>query len=247
MCINVRRGDGPPVVFISQLGTGGDSWQPIVDLLPDAFTVTYDRPGTGDAPPRAGVTWPLAHGAFAAELAELLEREAVTEQIVLVGHSFGGSIARVYAGTFPQRVAGLVFIDSSIPQSFLTPGDQAWRDGDGPGATEIDTVTGQVDILSARIPQVPAAVMARAHGRWDGANQPPHPAVEDLWRVSQRVLAKQYQAPLIITRNTGHQIPGEAPRLTAHVIGTVVKAARVGGPVVFDETRLGALGGDIED
>ena len=30
----------------------------------------------------------------------------------LVGHSFGGMVARLYATTYPRRIAGLVLIDA---------------------------------------------------------------------------------------------------------------------------------------
>jgi hypothetical protein len=50
---NVREGKSPPAVFISQLGTGGESWQPVIDQLGcGCSAVTSDRPGNGDAPPR---------------------------------------------------------------------------------------------------------------------------------------------------------------------------------------------------
>ncbi|HVH72990.1 MAG TPA: alpha/beta fold hydrolase, partial [Candidatus Dormibacteraeota bacterium] len=34
---------------------------------------------------------------------------------ILVGHSIGGSFARIYAGRFPGEVAGLVLVDSANP------------------------------------------------------------------------------------------------------------------------------------
>ncbi|MGK5682463.1 alpha/beta fold hydrolase [Actinoplanes sp. URMC 104] len=50
----------PTVVFISQLGTDGDSWQPVINLIrSNVPTFTYDRPGTGTRPPRPEPNPPL--------------------------------------------------------------------------------------------------------------------------------------------------------------------------------------------
>jgi pimeloyl-ACP methyl ester carboxylesterase len=245
VAIYARLGSGPPVVFISQLGTGGASWKSVIDRLPDLATFAYDRPGTGDAPGRPAPNPPLPHGAFAREFADLLDEVEITAPAILVGHSFGGNIARVYAGMRPERVAGLVFVDSSIPQSFLTPDTEPTVDGDGPDATTVDTVDGQVDILSAAIPDVPTIVLTRTHGRWDGENPPPHPAVEDLWLVSQRVLARDFKAPLIVADDCGHQLPRELPDLVACAVQAVLAAIASGSPVHLEEDLLRRCGGHL--
>lgn len=189
-----RPGSYPPVIFIAQLGEGGDSWRPVLDQLPGIAAFTYDRPGTGDAPPRPAPNPALPHSAFARELAVLLEQHHLTRPAVVVGHSFGGLIARAYAHAHPERIAGLVFVDASVPQFRLYPNTEPILDGDGPDATEIDTITGQVEILAATIPRAPCVVVTRTPGRWSGDTGPPHPAVEDLWLISQRILAEQHHA-----------------------------------------------------
>jgi pimeloyl-ACP methyl ester carboxylesterase len=47
------------------------------------------------------------------ELAALLERAGIDDQLVLVGHSSGGFNVRVFATQYPARIAGLVFADTS--------------------------------------------------------------------------------------------------------------------------------------
>lgn len=235
-----------PVVFIAQLGTGGDSWKPVIEQLPGIWAFTYDRPGTGSAPPRPAPNPPLPHSAFAKELASLLEHHGLTGPAVIVGHSVGGNIARVYAGIHPERVAGMIFVDSSIPQHFLHPNMGPIVDGDSPDATTIDTVAGQVEILEASIPDVPAVVLTRTHGRWGGDKPPPHPAVEDLWRVSQRILARGFRAPLVVAEDCGHQLPRDAPDLVAYAVRAVLDAARSGAPVHLDPVLLSERGGHLE-
>lgn len=239
----VVPGASPPVVFVAQIGTAGSSWRPVIDRLTTGpTTITYDRPGTGDHPPRPAPNPPLPYSAFADELADLLDQAGVTEPVVLVGHSVGCLIVRVFADGYPARVAGAVHVDGSIPRLSLWPNAEPSRDGDGPDATEFDTTAGEVEILVAVAPAVPAIVVSRTPGRWNISL--PHPAIDDLWTIHQKLLAEQWRAAHIVAINAGHQTPREAPNLIVYAIDAVVQAARTPhGVVDLDPTRLTAVGG----
>ncbi|XVV09724.1 alpha/beta fold hydrolase [Actinoplanes sp. CA-131856] len=220
----------PRVVLIAYLGGAGSVWQPVLDELPgDVDTFTYDRPGLGDAPPRPAPNPPLSYGAFAAELAAQLPGD---DRIVLVGHSFGSLIARAFASRHPQRVAGFVSVDGSLPQLKLQADGEPVYDG----GTELDLITGQVEMLTAVVPEVPAVVLVRRRGWWS-TGRPPHPAIDDLWHISQRLLAEQWYAPLIVAERSGHLIPDDQPALVAYAIELVLS-----GHTDPDATRLADLG-----
>jgi pimeloyl-ACP methyl ester carboxylesterase len=242
----ITEGTGPPVVLIAQLGCGGDVWKPIVDQLTGLQVITYDRPGTGAAPPRPAPNPALPHSRFADELADILDDRGITEPAVIAGHSFGGLIARLYAARHPHRVAGLVLIDSSTPPFYLYPETRRIIDGDGPAATEIDTVSGHVEVLEATLPAVPALIVSRTHGRWDGVTTPPHPAVEDLWRAYQRRYATELGCPRLVADNSGHQLQRDATALVTYAIQAVHAAARAGRPVRVDHAEVAAAGGSID-
>lgn len=53
------------------------------------------------------------------QLNALLKAAAERGPFILVGHSLGGLVARVYARRFPDEVAGVVFVDSSHPDQRL--------------------------------------------------------------------------------------------------------------------------------
>ncbi|SNY54471.1 alpha/beta fold hydrolase [Paractinoplanes atraurantiacus] len=217
------------VVFIAYLGGEGSVWQPVLDVLPDGIRAfTYDRPGLGDAPPRPAPNPPLSYHAFADELAA----ELPPGRVVLVGHSFGALIARAFASRYPERVAGFVCVDGSLPQLTLLPDGKPLDDG----GTELDLITGQVEMLTAVIPDVPTVVLVRQRGWWS-TGKPPHPAIDDLWHVSQRLLAEQWHAPVIVAERSGHMIPAHQPALVVYAIELVLS-----GRPVPDEARLAELG-----
>lgn len=116
-------GDGvPSVVFDAALGASSLSWslvQPAVARV--TCTCTYDRAGFGwsDAGPL-----PRTAGRIADELHELLRRAAVPKPYVLVGHSFGGLVMRLFASRYSDELAGLVLIEPAIPEEWANPADE---------------------------------------------------------------------------------------------------------------------------
>jgi pimeloyl-ACP methyl ester carboxylesterase len=242
---SLSPGPSPPVVFVAQLGTGGESWQPVLKWLPQASTFVYDRPGTGAAPPRPAPNPALPYSAFARELAGLLDEHGVTEPVVLVGHSVGCLIARVFADRHPARVAGFVAVDGSIPQFRVGELPAESLDGEEPHGTRFDYVAGEVEVMTARVPRVPAVVVSRRPRWWvnDFADIP-HPAIDELWQLSQRILADEWHAPLVVA-DAGHQVPDERPGLVAYLIEAVLHACRTGTAVSLDRARLAETGGTL--
>jgi pimeloyl-ACP methyl ester carboxylesterase len=104
-------GDGPTVVFLS--GIGGDhTLMPIGQrLTPQAYSCFYDRPGDGPPPPDQ----PRTAGSDAAALHGLFAVAGIPTPAVLVAHSYGSLIAIIAATKHPEDIAGVVFVDPSLP------------------------------------------------------------------------------------------------------------------------------------
>jgi pimeloyl-ACP methyl ester carboxylesterase len=110
------------VIFDAALGGSSLSWSlvhPAVAGLTQ--TCSYDRAGFGwsDAGPL-----PRTAGRIADELHALLRAAAVAPPYVLVGHSYGGLVMRLYASRHPNDVAGLVLIEPAIPEEWTNPTEQ---------------------------------------------------------------------------------------------------------------------------
>jgi len=113
---------GPPVIFDAALGGSSLSWslvQPAVARLTQACS--YDRGGFGwsDAGPL-----PRTAGRIADELHQLLRGAAIPPPYVLVGHSYGGLVMRLYASRHANDVAGLVLIEPAVPEEWSNPSDE---------------------------------------------------------------------------------------------------------------------------
>jgi pimeloyl-ACP methyl ester carboxylesterase len=239
------EGRNPPVVLVSSLGDPAAYWKNVISQLSrGSRVISYDRPGIGASPPRAAPNPPLSYGRFAAELAALLDHLGVAAPAVLVGHSVGSLIIRVFAGAYPGRVAGMVHVDGSLPGLFVRPGAEAAVDGVGARATQVDVARGEAEVNRALLPLVPSIVVARTPGNWYGA--PPDAQIDAIWQQAQADLAEQSASPLIIAKKSGHRMPDDAPGLVAFAIDQVVSAVRDHSEsVALDPGQVSEAGGDL--
>jgi pimeloyl-ACP methyl ester carboxylesterase len=108
---------GPTTVLIAGAGDFSFDWS-----LVQPGAARFGRVCSYD---RAGLAWsdlgpvPRTMRQDAYELHTLLERAGVKPPYVLVGHSIGGLIARVYASRYPREVAGMVLVDSTTEDATL--------------------------------------------------------------------------------------------------------------------------------
>src|SRR5688500_11000121 len=114
-------GDDGPVVLFEASGWGSAiSFAAARDRLSRRMRVcSYDRRGKGWSDPAPG---PATAGALARDLGVLQDRAKLRGPLVIVASSIGGLTAEMFARQFPERVAGLVFVDaaSSLTLPLLT-------------------------------------------------------------------------------------------------------------------------------
>jgi pimeloyl-ACP methyl ester carboxylesterase len=109
-------GEGSPTV-IADAGNGDFSlsWGLV---LPDVVQLTricvYDRAGYGWSKPSP--TPRTAHQ-MATELHTLLVNAEVEGPYILVGHSLGGLVVRMYSSLYPEEVVGMVLVDAAHEES----------------------------------------------------------------------------------------------------------------------------------
>jgi len=119
-------GQGSPVVILEAgIAASSLSWALVAKHVAEFTTVvTYDRAGFG---------WsePAPHGCTALDsardLALLLDKADIEGPLVLVGHSFGGLIVRIFEQEYAGRVAGLVLVDPVSRSEWREAGGQRKR------------------------------------------------------------------------------------------------------------------------
>jgi pimeloyl-ACP methyl ester carboxylesterase len=102
--------DSPTVVLVSGFGAPQTYWNSVIpDLAVKTTVVTYDRAGIG----KSEINDLPTHGEQSAkDLYVLLEKLAVPTPYILVGHSYGGSIVRLFASMYPDDMGGLILEDA---------------------------------------------------------------------------------------------------------------------------------------
>lgn len=110
--LDCRGAGSPTVVLEAGMGDTTAGWAPVHDALAATTrTCAYDRAGRGRSDPRERHTLRDA----AADLRRLLSAASEPGPFVVVGHSLGGSYARVFADAYRDEVVGLVSVDAFDP------------------------------------------------------------------------------------------------------------------------------------
>jgi pimeloyl-ACP methyl ester carboxylesterase len=107
------QGKGAPLVVLeSGMSMGAFGWRFVQPGIARTTRVcAYDRAGYWKSPAAAG---PRDAGTEARELAALLKAAHLPAPYVIVAHSYGGHIARLYAEHHVRNVAGMVLVDPSV-------------------------------------------------------------------------------------------------------------------------------------
>lgn len=110
------EGDGTPlVVFEAGMSAPAASWVHTQrEVSARARTLSYDRAGYGgsDVDSQDRTIERIAD-----DLTALLDLLGERSPVILVGHSWGGPIIRLFADRHPERVAGLVFVDATVAET----------------------------------------------------------------------------------------------------------------------------------
>jgi pimeloyl-ACP methyl ester carboxylesterase len=141
-------GEGSPTVVLE---SGGASWSldwTLVQTEAAKFTAvcSYDRAGFGWSDPGPK---PRSSRQITAELHALLTGAEIRKPYILVGHSFGGHTARLFAKTYPDEVAGVILLDARH-EDFSSKMPPAWKNIEraGKGMYQVMLVASRIGALN---------------------------------------------------------------------------------------------------
>jgi pimeloyl-ACP methyl ester carboxylesterase len=257
----------PTVVLAGGLRASADDWSISNKSKPPVFAevgkftrvCACDRPGTpvGEKPSRSDpVMQPTTAKDAVTDLHALLRATGEAGPYVLVGHSYGGLIVRLYASTYPNEVSGLVLVDALSEGLQDTETPEQWTiqrkliEGDVresialyPALERIDVARScdqiraappprpmPIVVLSADRPWGPQVPSMIAAGKLPAEIPPDFGYVTDAaQKKAQERLAKLVPDEKHITNtNSGHEIHKDQPQLVIDAIREVVDAVRSG-------------------
>jgi pimeloyl-ACP methyl ester carboxylesterase len=239
--LNFRVIEGENLTILLEAGGGMDSreWNNLAPELASktgATIVSYDRAGFGksDLPEtpldmREEVEW----------LWQGLQKLKLQKDLILVGHSFGGWMIRLFASEHPEAVRGMVFVDpftneivdqlgveylDNHPLAGKIPFDTSQPDkltkfqraavrmvGDG--------LTPKMEIMrNTKIPtDIPVVVIT------SGRPFLPKTEDQDAWRLSHEQLTASIKgATLIVAEKSDHMVPMRQPDLIVEAVMKVI-------------------------
>jgi pimeloyl-ACP methyl ester carboxylesterase len=207
-------------------------------IAPSTRVCSYDRANTAGgasdpAPtPRTGLD-------AVADLHALLTAAAVPGPYVLVGHSLGGHVVRLYAGAYPDEVAGLVLVDASHEDQDVRLeallGPELWAQSQafvsGLNIEGIDTTATSTEVRQARtaVPLSPMPLVVVTAGQpVDPSQYPPDwpvAAFEQLEQALQADLATLVpHARQVVAKESGHYVHQSQPEVVVAAVLQVVAA-----------------------
>src|SRR5438128_5649997 len=189
-------GSGAPTVVLDAGSPGGtESWRWVQPELARFTRVcSYDRLGNGaSARPAAGRRTPRRQ---ADEWHELLRHARIPAPYVLVGHSWGGLIAQIYANAYPAEVAGAVLLDPTNFAYGIPPLRNVGREG-------IDVRAAAAELAVVRsLGAIPLVVLGSTNTAAD----------RTFLRAQDAVARLSTDSVDAIARHSTHEIPSPAPK-----------------------------------
>jgi pimeloyl-ACP methyl ester carboxylesterase len=161
-------GTGPPLVFLSGLQDVAHGFDEFAPRFTDQYHVlAITRRGYG-----ASSQTPLGYdlASRVADLRAVLDSLGLP-RVALVGHSIAGDELTAFAGRYPARVAGLVYLDAAYDHSGIraamreSPPPPPMRPADSASATAVQAYL--LRVYGVRIPEA----QLRAIGRYNAAGR----------------------------------------------------------------------------
>lgn len=227
-----QRKNTPSVIFIAGLGDSYETWKKVQDRIADeTSTFSYDRAGTGRS---QDVAVPRTCCDLVEELSELLQALDVEKPYILVGHSFGGLVARLYTSLYPLDICGLVLVDAApeykelayekvLPENLLA-GNKEYFENPMLNSEKIDKIQSYKQIVEhSRQSDIPLSIITRG--------LPDH--IEDGWpsqeilKIEQSLQAEfqwlSTSSKFRIASRSGHYIHHDEPDIVIEEILLMLK------------------------
>ena len=188
---------------------GGWCWVRVADRLRAAGHTVFTPTQTGLGERKHLMSADITPETFTDDIANVIEAEEL-DDVILVGHSFGGRPVCGVADRTPQRLRRLVFVDASLPEN----GKSAF-DNTLPELRDARIKAAQESSGGLSLPAPPAAAF--------GVTDP-----DDVAWVERRMTPhpfKTYSLPSLLKNPIGNGVPATYIRCTAPAFANTASSA----------------------
>lgn len=192
--------EAPPLIYLHGWGDTGSTFQFVVDALGENWRVLApDWRGFGRSSCNCSSYW---FPDYLADLHQLLDIFSPADPVRLIGHSMGGNVASLYAGTFPERIAAFINIEgfgladsnpADAPQRY-----RAWIEGaiGGPGFSNYPDIGALARRIRKRHPGMSQQACAFVAREWavEGADGVTRLRADPLHKLPNPILYRRAEA-----------------------------------------------------
>ena len=213
-------GSGSPTI-VWEAGAQGSGWMGTAQYLMGKLAETsrvcaYDRAGLGWSDP--GPNEELSHWSqVVTDLHTALAKAGEKGPYVMAGHSYGGLLARLFALTYPEEVAGVAAVDPS-------PEDETCTNAPCPLSPDVQAMRKlEGGKVAGSLGDLPLVVISHSPDLpfWDPAS---HDATWE--QLGAETVTASSNARRVVASWSTHLIPYSQPGLVIEAVRQVVAAAR---------------------
>jgi pimeloyl-ACP methyl ester carboxylesterase len=242
----IIQGEGPTILLEAGGGMDSTEWNALAPRLAKetgATVIAYDRAGFGKS------DLPETKCDLREDTAALwrgLRTLGLDQDLILVGHSYGGFLIRFEAAEHPDAVKGMVFVDPFTFEFVDTFGIEYCNNHPMMGKLPFDTsrpeTLTKLQRALVRMVGAPGSNLAEKIAIMRKAVIPegipvrvitagvaflPKPEEQKAWREShERLTASIKGAIMVVAEKSGHMIPFSEPDLIVSLVSEVTRLAK---------------------
>jgi pimeloyl-ACP methyl ester carboxylesterase len=213
------------LLVVPGLGATAASWSGVLPSFRRTIrTCVYDRPGLGLSPPAPDQHATVDAGELADQLWAALHAAGEDGPYLVLGHSFGGLVARAFVAEHPRVVDGVLLVESVTPDDPTLP--RYWSEA----GHRVDLVASSAATRGGpalgRVPLIVLSASAPDRDHLGGPTYGQPASMTRLWQTQQHDDLSLSARSIQVVARAGHVVQQDDPPAVELSVRVLVDAAR---------------------